>query len=86
MFPIFLKVVDDVVTGALLVQRFATLLQPATLANPLIATIAALASMLSLLILSGVAISSVVILLAAILGLYFLVTEVLGISIEVAVP
>ena len=86
MFPTFLKVVDDVVTGALLVQRLATLLQPATLANPLIATIAALASMLSLLILSGVAISSVVILLAAILGLYFIVTEVLGISIEVAVP
>lgn len=86
MFPTFLKVVDDVVTGALLVQRLATLLQPATLANPLIATIAALASMLSLLILSGVAISSVVILLAAILGLYFIVTEVLGISIEVTLP
>lgn len=86
MFPTVLRLLDEIASGAIVVQRLTTLLQPATLANPMLTTIAALASILSLVLLSGVAVGSVVVLLSAILALYFIVTEVLGISVEVTVP
>jgi len=86
MLPTFLKVMDDIVSGALLIQRVTTLLQPAAIASPMVATLAALASMLTLLLLSGVAIGSVMVLLTTVLALYFVLTEVLGITVEMTVP
>ena len=86
MFPTVLRLLDEIASGAIVVQRLTTLLQPATLANPMLTTSAALASILSLVRLRGVAVGSVVVLLSAILALYFIVTEVLGISVEVTVP
>ncbi len=86
MFPTILTLLDEIVSGAIVVQRLTTLLQPAMIVNPMLTTMAALASILSLVLLSGVAVGSVVVLLGALLALYFIVTEVLGISVEVTIP
>ena len=86
MLPSVLRFLNDVAIGVDLAQRLLTWMQPLPNANLLLTTVAALASVVALALLSGLAVGSVMTLLATLLALYFIATEVLGLSIEVALP
>jgi len=82
MFPTLLKTLNDLLLGATLAREVVTILHPVITPSPLLTTIAALASVVALAVLSGIAVSSVFMLVSALLALYFIVTEILGIQIE----
>jgi len=66
------------------VRRVAAFWGPATDASSLVAPFLALGSVVALALLSGLAVASVALLLLALLTLYVLLTQVCGISIEIA--
>lgn len=86
MFPTLLKTLNDLLTGATLAHQVVTVLHPVLAPNPILATIAALASVVALAVLSGIAVSSVFMLVSTLIALYFILTEVLGIRIELNLP
>jgi hypothetical protein len=83
MLTQFLQLVEDLVAGAATVQRVAAFWGPAIPAPTLLGPLLAVASVVALALLSGLAVGSVATLLVALVALYLLVTEVFGIAIEV---
>lgn len=81
-----LQLVQDLLMGAAAVQRLVAFWGPVGSAPTLLGPFLAIGSVIALALLSGLAISSVATLLVALVALYLLLTEVLGIDIELNLP
>jgi len=79
-----LHLFERTVTVVAAARRFAAFWGPLTDASSLVAPFLALASVLALALVTGLAAGSVAILIVALVALYVLLTQVLGVSIEIA--
>ncbi|MFN8628019.1 MAG: hypothetical protein U0587_18870 [Candidatus Binatia bacterium] len=79
-----LQFFERTVTLVTTVRRVAAFWGPVTDASSLLAPLLALASVVALALLTGLAAGSVALLIVALVALYLLLTEVLGVSIEIA--
>jgi hypothetical protein len=77
-----IQLVEDLLVGAAAVQRLARFWGPVVPAPTLVGPLLAIASVVGLALLTGLAVSSVATLLVALVALYLLLTEVFGIAIE----
>lgn len=82
LFDLF-QLVERTATVVTAARRFAAFWGPVADMPSLMAPFLALASVVALALLTGIAASSVALLLIALLALYVLLTEVLGVSIEI---
>ena len=84
MFTTLLQLVQAAVAGVGTAQQWLGFWQPvAGSGAPLLGPVMALSSILALALLTGVAVSALATLIIALLAIYLLFTEVLGLSIEV---
>jgi hypothetical protein len=74
---------DDVLSGVTVARRLAAFWMPIAPVPVVVGPLVALASLLTLALLSGVAAGSLAVLIVALVALYLLLTEVLGLSLEV---
>jgi hypothetical protein len=80
-----IQLVEDLLVGAAAVQRLAAFWGPVIPAPSLVGPLLAIGSVVMLALLSGLAVGSVATLLVTLVGLYLLLTEVFGLSIELNV-
>ena len=78
-----LQLFERTVTVVTAARRFAAFWGPVTDASSLVAPLLALAAVVTLALATGLAAASVTILIVALVALYVLLTEVLGVSIEI---
>ncbi len=86
MFGQFLELLDRALTGVAVAQRLLAFWGPVAAVPPLLAPLLAVASVLVLALMSGIAVSALATTIVALLVLYLLLTQVFGVSIEMAVP
>jgi hypothetical protein len=86
MASIPFELVEQLRRGFSDAQRVLALWGPVTGASGLVASFVALASVLALALLTGLAVGSLAVLIVALLALHVLLTEVLGVRIEVLPP
>ena len=79
-----LQLFERTVTVVSTARRVAAFWGPVTDGSALLAPLLALASVVALALLTGLAAASVALLIVALVALYLLLTEVLGISVEIA--
>ena len=84
MFSQLLQLVDGTLTGIATVRRVLAFWGPVTDASSLVAPLLAIASVLMLALLTGIAVSSLGTLILASMILYLLLTEVFGVTIDVS--
>jgi hypothetical protein len=83
MFSQVAQLIERTISVAATAQRWMAFWGPITEAPALVTLFVALGSVLSLLLLTGVAAASLAVLIIALTALYLLLTEVFGISIEI---
>ena len=76
------QLLDQAVQVLSTARRWAAFWAPVADVPPLVAPFVALGSLISLALMTGLAVSSLASFLVAVLALYLLVTEVLGISVD----
>ena len=82
MFSQLQQLIDRTLSGVATAQRIIAFWGPVTDASSLVAPLLAVASVLMLALLTGVAITSLGTLIMALMILYLLLTEVFGITID----
>jgi len=80
-----LRLLDDVFIGVSAARRLLAFWGPVTPVPALIAPLVAIASVLTLALLSGVAVACLALLIVALVALYLVLTEVFGVTVDVAV-
>jgi len=83
MVASLIALLEDVVSGVSVARQVAAFWMPVAPVPVVLAPFLALGSLLTLALLSGLAASSLAVLLLALVALYLLLTEVLGISLEI---
>lgn len=83
MFSQLLQLVDNTLSGIATVQRLVAFWGPVTDASALVAPLLAIASVLMLALLTGIAVGSLGTLILALMILYLLLTEVFGVSFDI---
>jgi hypothetical protein len=86
MFAQLVELLDTALTGVAVARRFVAFWGPVQEVPSLLAPVLAIASVLALALMSGVAVGALATAIVALLVLYLLLTEVFGVSIDVAVP
>jgi hypothetical protein len=86
MFAQLVELLDTALTGMAVARRFLAFWGPVKEVPALVAPFLAIASVLALALMSGVAVGALATAIVALLVLYLLLTEVFGVSIDVAVP
>ncbi|MFI5397998.1 MAG: hypothetical protein ACHQ9S_20875 [Candidatus Binatia bacterium] len=84
MLSQLLQFIERTATVAVAAQRWVAFWGPVAEVPALMAPFLALASVIALALLTGIAAGAVAVLLVVLVALYVLLTEVLGVSIEVA--
>ncbi len=84
MFAQFLEILDGALAGLTTARRVAAFWGPVTTLPPLLGPLLAVASVLSLALLTGVAVGALTTLVVVLLALYLVLTEVFGVSVSVA--
>jgi hypothetical protein len=82
MFSQLVQLIERTVSVATAARRWAAFWGPVTETPVLLAPVLALGSVLTLALLTGIAAGSLAVLIIALVALYVLLTDVLGISIE----
>jgi hypothetical protein len=82
MFSQLVQLIERTVSVATAARRWAAFWGPVTETPVLLAPVLALGSVLTLALLTGIAAGSLAMLIIALVALYVLLTDVLGISIE----
>jgi len=83
MFSQLQQLIDRTLSGITTAQRVLAFWGPITDASSLVAPLLAIASVLMLALLTGIAIASLGTLLVALMILYLLLTEVFGVTIDI---
>ena len=86
MLPRVLQLLDHALSGAALARQWMAFWGPIIDVRSLAAALLAVASVLVLALLSGVAVSSLFSLVMTLAALYMLLTEVFGVTVELAPP
>ena len=86
MFSQLVELLDTALTGVDVARRFLAFWGPVKEVPALVGPFLAIASVLALALMSGVAVGALATAIVALLVLYLLLTEVFGVSIDVAVP
>ena len=84
MFSQLVQLIERTVSVAATARRWAAFWGPVTETPALLAPLLALGSVLTLALLTGIAAGSLAVLIIALMALYVLLTDVFGISIELA--
>jgi hypothetical protein len=84
MFSQLLQIIERTAAVAVAAQRWVAFWGPVFQLPVLMAPFLALASVVALALLTGIAAGSVAVLIVVLVALYVLLTEVLGVSIEIA--
>lgn len=84
MLPDLLRYVNGVFEGLIVARRVLGFLGPVPQAADLVGPLLAVASVLALALLTGLAVGSLATLLVTVLALYYVLTEIFGVSIDVA--
>jgi hypothetical protein len=82
MVPQLLQFLEQVISGASTARRFLTFWGPVIDAGVLVGPLLAIASVLTLAVLTGVAVGTLATLILTLAVLYLLLTEVFGVSID----
>jgi len=85
MFPQLLQLFEHAFAGAAAARQFLAFWGPVIDARTLVAPLLAIASVLALALLSGVAVSALSTLVFALAALYLILTEVFGVSVDLAI-
>ena len=85
MFTQFLDILDHALAGLTSARRLAAFWGPVTAVPPWLGPLLAVASVLGLALLTGIAVGSLTTLIVVLLALYVVLTEVFGVSVSVAV-
>lgn len=83
MFAQFLELLDSALAGVSAARRVAMFWGPVTTTTPWIAPLLAVSAVLSLAVLTGIAVGALATLIVALLVLYLLLTEAFGVSVSV---
>ena len=83
MFAQFLEILDRAVAGVTAARRLAAFWGPVTTVPPLLGPLLAVAAVLSLALLTGIAVGALTTLIVVLLALYLVLTEVFGVSVSV---
>ena len=83
MFSQLQELIDRTLSGFTTLQRVLAFWGPVTDASSLVAPLLAIASVLMLALLTGIAIASLGTLIVALMILYLLLTEVFGVTIDI---
>jgi predicted membrane metal-binding protein len=86
MLPRVLQLLEHALAGAALARQWTAFWGPVIDVRSLTAALLAVFSVLALALLSGVAVSSLVSLVMTLAALYVLLTEVFGVTVELAPP
>jgi hypothetical protein len=86
MIPQLLQFLEQVLSGANTARRLLTFWGPVIDAGVVVGPLLAVASVLSLALLSGIAVGTLATLIVTLAALYLLLTEVFGVSIDLNLP
>jgi hypothetical protein len=78
-----LELLDSALAGVASARRVAAFWGPVTTVQPLVGPFLAVAAVVSLAVLTGIAVGTLATLIVVLLALYLLLTEVFGVSVEV---
>ena len=83
MFTQLLELLDSALAGVTAARRLAAFWGPVTAVPPLLGPLLAVASVLSLALLTGIAVGTLATVVVVLLALYLVLTEVFGVSVSV---